>query len=119
MDDSGDPASGNVTFLGWVASTGTASAPQSPAGGPQPRLSKQEFHAALPPGMPFWKSFTKTRLGRDQRDTLERVYAQSRFPSVRPTGALAGRSPRHRCVLTLLRSLAPAPRLGRDHRQLL
>ena len=31
--------------------------------------------------MAFWKTFRKTRMGRDQRDTLERVYNETRFPS--------------------------------------
>jgi hypothetical protein len=50
---------------------------------PKPRLSKEAFHAKLPQGMPFWKAFTKSRMGRDQRDTLERVYADNRFPTAR------------------------------------
>jgi Homeodomain len=51
------------------------------AAAPAPRLSKEDFHSRLPPGVAYWKTFRKTRLGRDQRDTLERVYAQTRFPS--------------------------------------
>lgn len=43
--------------------------------------SKEEFDASLPRGVAFWKTFRKTRLGRDQRDTLEMVYAQTRFPN--------------------------------------
>jgi len=57
------------------ATAATAAAP------PAPRLSKEDFHSRLPPGVAYWKTFRKTRLGRDQRDTLERVYAQTRFPS--------------------------------------
>jgi hypothetical protein len=51
------------------------------------RLSKEAFHAKLPSNVPYWKSFTKPRLGRHQTDTLERVYQNNRFPTVRASVA--------------------------------
>ncbi len=51
------------------------------------RMSKEAFHAKLPSNVPYWKSFTKPRLGRHQTDTLERVYQNNRFPTVRPSDA--------------------------------
>jgi uncharacterized membrane protein YgcG len=47
----------------------------------RPALTREQFRASLPPGTPFWKTFRKPRLGRDQKDTLEGVYAVSRFPT--------------------------------------
>jgi hypothetical protein len=75
------PAAPRESPLEGVRARRAPAAPAAPAKPAPRRLSKEEFHASLPPRVAYWKTFRKTRMGRDQRDTLERVYSETRFPS--------------------------------------
>lgn len=80
-DDEQPAASGRVyaSRVGAGTSSVWTSAVESSPASDEPRRGPA---GAPPPGVPYWRSPTrKARLGRDQKDTLERLYRASRFPS--------------------------------------